>query len=832
MAAWFSALLGRLAALQVRRPWVPLLVCALLTLVAGRLASHLQLKTRFDQLLPDSQPSVIELRRVTERTSAASQIFVLLEGGDRATRRRMGDALVPEIEAIGAPWVTHAEDGVQTARAFLLARAGFFLSVPELEKLSADVDARWDYENAKAIGADLDEDEEKSLPKLDAVTMKARFLGPAEKRGVQDTWPDGYFEPKDGSALVVVVRSSAAGGDLELSRETLKRVQAVVDRVHAGFPAVKVGYAGDLVTGLFEYGAIRDDLVSVGALGVGLVLAAVFFYYMRVRALVAMGGSILVGLSWTFGVTQLAIGHLNVATGFLFSIVAGNGINAGIILMARYFEARRDGEDVAHAVATAHRETWAATLAAAAAAAASYGSLGVTDFRGFKHFALIGAVGMILCWIATYTVAPALLVLVERMRPFVRAKDTGVRPSILAVLRERGSRYDAPFAYLVPRAPKVWTIAGALLAVVGVVLTVRYVRSDPMEYNMRKLQNDLGGASEIYRVSALARDILGANTESGMVVLADRVDEVKPLKQSLEARRDAAPADHKPFEAVHTLFDFVPDDQPAKLPILAHLHERLTKAHRKGFIKEEDWKGLEQFVPDELPKPYGVPELPEDVARAFTEKDGTRGRLVYIEPTAGKNDNDLHYLLEWADSFRETKLPTGEIIHGSGRAVIFADMLRAVIHDIPKAIAASLGLTLLAIMLTFRRGPRAFGVIAALLCGVAWLGGFLALGHVKINFLNFVALPITFGIGADYAVNVMQRYESSGGNVLFALSRTGGAVVLCSLTTILGYLALLGSLNQAVRSLGLVAVIGEICCLLVAVLVLPAALLWRQRFRR
>jgi hypothetical protein len=55
---------------------------------------------------------------------------------------------------------------------------------------------------------------------------------------------------------------------------------------------------------------------------------------------------------------------------------------------------------------------------------------------------------------------------------------------------------------------------------------------------------------------------------------------------------------------------------------------------------------------------------------------------------------------------------------------------------------------------------------------------------------------------------------------------TGGAVVLCSLTTTLGYLALILSLNRAVRSFGLVAAVGEVTTLLVAVLGLPA--LWNR----
>ncbi len=42
---------------------------------------------------------------------------------------------------------------------------------------------------------------------------------------------------------------------------------------------------------------------------------------------------------------------------------------------------------------------------------------------------------------------------------------------------------------------------------------------------------------------------------------------------------------------------------------------------------------------------------------------------------------------------------------------------------------------------------------------MAWLVAFLALRHIKLNFLNFVALPITIGVGADYVINVMKRRD-------------------------------------------------------------------------
>jgi hypothetical protein len=114
--------------------------------------------------------------------------------------------------------------------------------------------------------------------------------------------------------------------------------------------------------------------------------------------------------------------------------------------------------------------------------------------------------------------------------------------------------------------------------------------------------------------------------------------------------------------------------------------------------------------------------------------------------------------------------------------------------------------------------------------GVSWLVGYLALRDIKLNFLNFVALPITLGVGADYAINLMKRREIEGDEHLYrVMVQTGGAVVLCALTTTVGYVALLMSINRAVQSFGLAAAMGEVATVLAAMLVLPSILFWRAR---
>jgi hypothetical protein len=392
---------------------------------------------------------------------------------------------------------------------------------------------------------------------------------------------------------------------------------------------------------------------------------------------------------------------------------------------------------------------------------------------------------------------------------------------------ERGIAFGKPFAAIVERAPRLVTIAGLVLATGSLGITYRYFTGSPMEYDLNNLQSQqTDRAKEEQRLIKLAKDLTGYVGLDGMAILVDRPEQVRALKAELLKKRDAAAAGQKPFQDVVTLQDFVPDQQAEKIPVLLALKDRVMRVKKRGLINDADWNKIKNLVPPDDLKPFGTAELPEGIARLFTEKDGTRGRIVYITPTDGELTSDAKYLFRWADSFRETKLADGTI-YGSGRAVIYADMWAAVIEDIPSAALASCLATLGVVALAFRAGRPSIFVSASLLVGVAWAMGAFSLGQVKVNFLNFVALPLTFGIGVDYAVNIVQRYRAEGrGSALAAVRSTGGAVVLCSLTTLLGYLALVRSMNHAVRSLAIAAVIGEATCLFAAVLVLPAALTW------
>lgn len=852
--------LTALASLQTTRPYAVLLVAALTVALAAIFASRLSLRTSLGELLPANKDSVIVAEQVRQRLVSSSTLFVVAQSRDTEALKRFVDALAPELRKLPRDTVGAVDDGVRDATKFFTENRFLYAPLEDVQKVHDKILERYEYEVQKAAGMDLgfDDDEGEAPEPLTAESIKKTIEErQKEAQAAQAKYPDGYYMEPDGHLITVVMRTPVSTGDIDKASALLKTVRGVIDRVGPTrfAPDMAVNFAGSLITGMEEYSQIKGDLTEVGALGVAMILGVVFIFYIRLRTLLAMALSVGIGVIWTFGLAYLLIGYLNASTGFLASIIVGNGINFSIIYMTRYFEEFRVG-DVRHAVLTAHITTWLATLAAAGAAMVAYGSLVVTDFRGFKHFGVIGGSGMILCWVATYLFLPAILVVMERASARLASAlrrgspDSGaVFPKLTAFSERLRGVYGRPFAFVVERFPRAIAVGGVVLGLVGAGLTVHYVRSDPMEYDMRKTRTEPKTGQTLARQLGTRVDRIVGRGQDGLAIMVDRLDQVKPLRAALEARRDAAPAGRKPFDRVADIYDLLPKDQEKKIPLLEEAKDRLERAHRRGIISEADWAKIEEQMPKGGLRALGVEDLPEQVARMFTEKDGTRGRLVYIVPASGRSVWDGHYLLEWADSFRSTTLPDGSVIKGSGNAVIFADVLISVVEDAPKAIVVSLVGTLLIILLTFRGRAAALAVIASLALGLVWMMAALALYDVKItlppegpvglslvglrlNFLNFIALPITIGVGADYAINVMQRYKLSGGERIHdVIVETGGAVILCSLTTTLGYFALTFSINLATVSFGYSAAAGEISCLIAAVLVLPAFFVWRDRRR-
>jgi predicted RND superfamily exporter protein len=808
-----------LANKQHRRPWWFALGALCAVGLAMPFVLKLKLNSDWTALLPDNKPSVQDLKVVRSRLAGLSTLTIAIESKDVPAMKRFATDLAPRLEALQAQGVRRVDWNVRAYEEFVDRYKHLFVSLQDLEEVRDKLQERLDYERMKKnpFFINLSDDPPPDLQQL-LTDFKEKN---DKKRKSRERFPDGFYLHPNGDLLALFVRTDTTNVE---SGDALYR--AVRDEVRSLGPSryaadLRVRYAGDLVGAREEHDAIVRELAVATSLTIVLVLLSIYWLFRSVRSIAMLGLSLVVPVAVTFGLAQGIVGYLNTSTSFLGSIVVGNGVNPLIIWLARYFEERRGGADVPTSVARTHEGTWLATLTACLAAAAAYGSLMVTDFRGFRDFGIIGGIGMLMAWLATVLVLPSVATLLDR----------GRRLSTRVTDSEHG--YGVLLWSYVIRYPR-WIVGSSLLmTALSAVMVVVAVRKDPREYNFRNLRSDRKSNTEHSQINKRVSEIVG-KVGSGMALslLAPSASEAEKLKLQLEERR----RNGAPWGKVRSMTDLLPADQEEKIPVLSEIRASLLTFRK--YASEQDAKTIDQYLPPEHVEPARVEQLPDTVTRPFTEKNGERGRIVLVEERENSSQWDGKYLVEWTQALRSITLSDGSRPVLAGRAPVFADMIEVVWTDGPRVMAVSILLTCLSVLVSFRRIPQLAFAIGSLLLGVLWMAGWMALFEVKINFLNFVAFPITFGIGVDYAVNVMRRYvleRQAGASMHDALresiQETGGAVVLCSLTTIIGYISLFASANKALNSFGLAMTISELTCLGAATVTLPALLLLVARSR-
>ncbi|HSS38280.1 MAG TPA: MMPL family transporter, partial [Polyangia bacterium] len=487
----------------------------------------------------------------------------------------------------------------------------------------------------------------------------------------------------------------------------------------------------------------------------------------------------------------------------------------GIIMLGRYLEERRAGHAPGEARARAVAGTRRPTAAAAATAGVAYLSLAVTPFRGFRDFGIIGGVGMLCCWISAYTVLPAALAVLER-RGWLR-----VRAAPAAVAR---------FERMLPRRPRVVVPLAAVLFVVCAIGAWRYLADDPLETN---LQNLASTSAQMDRSSAWMDKFdraFGHGISGGFALAVARRAEVEPLVAQLRATDAGKPERARLFSRITSIDDRLPADQDEKLQVLAELRRLVDRQLRHpDALTADERRQLEEARPPEGLRALGDADVPAELAWPYIERDGSRGRIVLANNGLGINSWNTNDLRRFARAVRGLGLPDDVLIGGT--AFVFSDMLDAMQRDGPRATAvAAVGAVVVVLLLL---GPTFAAASTLFCCALGTLALLLIASvlHLKVNFLDFVALPITIGIGVDYAVNIISRARADAALMGARLDgvHTASAVALCSYTTVVGYGSLWFSANRGIRSFGVAAMLGELTCLAAALLVAPA-LASRQRF--
>ena len=772
---------------------------------------YLNLRTDIIELLPTTARSVIDLDTIQKRLLSTDNLTILVFAPNRQTGRQFVDRLVTELRPAVPKTIAALEYQIQDELDFFLSRQALFIDVADLERIRAMIEKRIKFETELRNPLNIFRSTEIQEPQDEFSTIRDHY---SSKINSFTQFEDGYYASQDGKRFAVIAHLPGNAVGIGSALKMQKVIDQAVQKLDPSsiHPELSVRYTGSVRNMIEEHEALLEDLEVSTLIVLALTLFAMLAFFRSFRGTFALLTALMMGTGWCFGIAYFALGFLNANSAFLAAIVIGNGINFGIILLARYLEERRRKKSHFYALHRALTQTSRATLTAALAAGLSYGSLMLTSFRGFSQFGLIGLVGMVTCWLSAYLMLPALLTLVYQSKPrnfFVKTTDQG--PSFFSrFIRALISRF-------------AWPILLFSIVFSGVsIFAIQHHKGSILQSDLTKLRSKKSmesgsGALQKYVDDIFKRDL------TPLVVLAPNRKVARKMATALKQVAQKKPGIDAIGEVI-SVDDFIPPDQEARIKKIAAIRALLSPSILKRLDPETQAEAHE-YLTDESLKPIQPGDLPPLVRRNFTEKEGAFGNLVLVglRETAGKWGGDE--LAFFIGLIRDTvdNIQAGTPV--AGMMTITSDMYRAVRQDGPRATLFAFLAVLALVTLLFRSLRLISIAMLALLLGVLWLFGLIFGFDLQINFLNFIALPITFGIGVDYGVNIFERYRHEGrGGILRTLDHTAAAVSLASFTTIVGYGSLLLASNQAFNSFGLLAILGEITCLFAALLTVPSVL--------
>jgi predicted RND superfamily exporter protein len=717
---------------------------------------------------------------------------VLVVAPSPALRELAAHQAIEGIEKIDADLVHDVEIGNESTRDFVLEHRQLYIPMADLEQVKDALGKR--IADAKLAANPLFIELDDPAPaadtkQLDELRAKQRDAEAKVKRASQVS--------ADGLTQVIIVHTAFRATDVVRDKKLMRSLECISNQVRTTYPGIQVGFAGGAPVSVAEQKALTRGIVLSSIITLLLVSIVLWLHLRSLRLIILLALNILVATILAFGAAALTVGHLNAATAFLGAIIAGNGINYGILLVARYLEERKQA-DVEPALATAITGTLLPTLVASLGAAIAYGALGATDFRGFAEFALIGGVGMIVCWVCSFVLLPVLIMKYARG---LRREPAPLFGRVVVTL----------FGF---RRPVLVTVVAGVLTVGACVVSWHYLTHDPYEYDMTELRSESDDALAARHWLEVSDRNFGrglAGIAGQTYVAVDDSSQVAPVLHKLQALSDKNPI-VGPHSSVN---DIIPPDQDRKLALLAEIREQIDTVADE--LPDDQRADLIALRPADDLRAITVADLPPELAAKVTEKDGRVGLMIAVKPGARFDERDGRDLIKFAGAIRSMD---GKGVTASGASLLFADILVQIQKDGPLVTAiAALGLIVM-VLLVVGRSRRAVAVLVASASGTIGMIAVCALAGLKINFLDFVALPITLGLGIDYAINVVDRATQADPRV--ALRTTGGSVLVCSLTTVIGYLSLLASENLAIRGFGLASLIGEITCMVAAFVIVPA----------
>ncbi|MFO7561279.1 MAG: MMPL family transporter [Enhygromyxa sp.] len=695
--------------------------------------------------------------------------------------------------------------------------------------------------------------------------LEGGMMPTAEELRARGLDEQGYFVSNDGERLLVAVFPAFEGDEVDDYAPTVERLRALRDRVSVG--EVTISFTGLPFVVVDEESALATGLVrSSIATSLGIFLLLIWAFRSLKRAAVAVL-PIAMGTVVSLGALYLLFETLDPITSSFAAVLMGLAIDFSVHLLARYDEDLRGGATRGRALYSALAKAGPGVVTGAVTTSLAFLTIATTEFTSYGEMGVITAIGLVVALLAAMLLLPVMV-----SRGDLEQKEQPPKPM-------RGLDF---LPHWIRAAPLPIVLVAVSLSLLGATVipsyNPRYLELLPRSWEstraLKTLEQD--GAMTPWFAWVTAEDLEQARTRADALRAMDsvaRVDSPSDLLPELDDERlTALRAD---FEGLERDPDFA--KLAARTPTAEELGKRVLAIEdaldELGFAAEQagrDGKSIaaaKQALTDlrkrleTTPSAAATLDALEDQMAALLEPAWTTARAVAARGRWATEDLPEMFKLRFVASDGSGRIalyvyPAGDIssgADGNAPARRFTEDLESVdpqaagqgislyrhnawiLHGFRRASGFSLVLVLILLVLDFANLRKALFALFPVLVGMGWMVGLYAIVDLRLNVATIVVMPLMLGIGIDAGVHMMHRWEINSrahggrGRIDEIIHGTGGAVMLSSLTTMVGFAGLLFGQHLGMVQLGAAMVLGIGCSLVASVVVLPALLILFDR---
>jgi uncharacterized protein len=583
---------------------------------------------------------------------------------------------------------------------------------------------------------------------------------------------------------------------------------------------------------VIRHSAMRDTLMAV--LGVLIVLWLALRSW---KIILAVFFSLIVGLAATAALGLALVGSFNLISIAFFVLFVGLGVDFGIQFSVRYRAERHDHDNLHDALQWAARKAGDPLALAALATAVGFFSFLPTSYRGLSELGLIAGCGMLIAFLCSITLVPAMLAL---LNPGGEAAAVGFRS--LAPLDDFLQRH------------RIAVVAGTILVVLAGTPLLLHLRFDfnpvdlqssdsPSVITYRELQSDpqtSGNSAEVLAPSleqadGIAKRLAALPEVSHVLTLSSFIPSEQeqkiaalkgasqPLRAALNpARQQPPPTDQENVVALQSASEALSraaggangaDADAARH--VADLLKRLASAEPGVRAKAEAALvpplvyDLDRLGKSLAPELVTIKTLPPNLIRDWVLPDG-RAR---VQATPKGDPNDTSVLQKFATAV------LGAEPSATGSAISYYESGNTITKAFIEAGILALVAIAILLFIALRRLTDVLLTLVPLLLAGAVTLEICVIDGLALNFANIIALPLLLGVGVAFKIYYIMAWRAGKTGLL--QSTLTRAVVFSAMTNAIAFGSMWSSSYPGMSSMGKLMALALLCTMAAAVLFQP-----------